>query len=94
MNKIRKYLIHLLGGVTRDELQQDVYYYSKAERADVTQQLKWKMEDCYGQSAEEWCKNMYEYICERHEQAFKNFNEYAESINYSKNILGKKFKHG
>lgn len=87
MKKIRKYLIHLLGGVTEDELQQDVYYYSKAERANVTQQLKWKMEDCYGQSAEEWCKNMYEYICERHEQALKNLEKYEESINYSKNIL-------
>ena len=87
MNEIRKYLIHLLGGVTGDELQQKVYYYSKAERADVTQQLKWKMEGCYGQSAEEWCKNMYEYICERHEQALKNLAKYAESINYSKNIL-------
>ena len=73
--------------MTRDELQQDVYYYSKAERADVTQQLKWKMEDCDGQAAEEWCKNMYEYICERHEQALKNLEKYAESINYSKNIL-------
>ena len=87
MNKIRKYLIHLLGGVTREELQQEVSYYSKAERADVTQHLKWKMEDCYGQSAEEWCKNIYEYTCNRCEVAFKKFNEYAESINYSKNIL-------
>ena len=87
MDKIRKYLIHLLGGVTGDELQQEVYYYSKAERANVTQQLKWKMEDCYGQSAEEGGKNMYEYICERHEQALKNLEKYAESINYSKNIL-------
>ena len=53
MKKIRKYLIHLLGGVTGEEHQQEVFYYLKAERADVTQQLKWKMEDCYGQSAEE-----------------------------------------
>ena len=82
MSKIRKYLIHLLGGVTEYELQQDVSYYSKAERANVTQQLKWKMEGCYGQSAEEWCKNMYEYICERHEQALKNLEKYAKSINY------------
>ena len=82
MNKIRKYLIHLLGGVTRDELQQDVYYYSKAERADVTQQLKWKMEDCYGMPAEEWCKNIYEYTCKRYEAVFKDFKEYAHSINY------------
>ena len=87
MNKIRKYLIHLLGGVTGEEHQQEVSYHFKAAKADVTQQLKWKMEDCYGQSAEEWCKNMYEYICERHEQALKNLAKYAESINYSKNIL-------
>ena len=87
MNKIRKYLIHLLGGVTREEFQQDVCYYSKAERANVIQQLKWKMEGCYGQPAEEWCKNIYEYTCKRCEVAFKKFNEYAESINYSKNIL-------
>ena len=73
--------------MTGDELQQEVYYYSKAERADVTQQLKWKMEECYGQSAEEWCKNTYEYISERHQQALKNLEKYAESINYSKNIL-------
>ena len=86
MKKIRKYLIHLLGGVTRDKLQQEVYYYSKAERADVTQQLKWKMEDCYGQSAEEWCKNIYEYTCKRCEVAFKKFNEYAESINRTNSL--------
>ena len=82
MNKIRKYLIHLLGGVTKEESHEEVVYYSKSARADVTQQLKWKMEDCYGQSAEEWCKNMYEYICERHEQALKNLEKYAERINY------------
>lgn len=48
---------------------------------------KRKTESCYGQPAEEWCKNVYEYTCKRCEVAFKNFNEYAESINCSKNIL-------
>ena len=86
MNTIRKYLIHLLGGATREEFQQDVCYYSKAERANVIQQLKWKMEDCYGQPAEEWCKNMYEYICERHEQALKNLEDYTESINRTNSL--------
>lgn len=86
MNKIRKYLIHLLGGVTGDELQQDVSYYLKAAKADELRQIKWKMEGCYGQPAEEWCKNMYEYICERHEQALKNLKDYAESINQTNGL--------
>ena len=34
MNKIRKYLIHLLGGVTGEEHQQEVSYYFKAAIAD------------------------------------------------------------
>ena len=86
MNKIRKYLIHLLGGVTGDELQQEVYYYSKAAIADELRQIKWKMDGCYGQTSEEWCKNMYEYICERHEQALKNLEKYAESINRTNSL--------
>ena len=82
MNKIRKYLIHLLGGVTRDELQQDVSYYIKAAIADELRQIKWKMDGCYGQTSEEWCKNIYEYTCKRYEAVFKDFKEYAHSINY------------
>ena len=31
--------------------------------------------------AEEWCKNMYEYICERHEQALKDLEKYADGLN-------------
>ena len=82
MNKIRKYLIHLLGGVTGDELQQEISYYFKAAKADELQNIKWIMESCYGQPAEEWCKNVYEYTCERCEQALKNLEKYAKSINY------------
>ena len=86
MNKIRKYLIHLLGGVTGDELQQEVYYYSKAASADELRQIKWKMDGCYGQPAEEWCKNIYEYTCKRCEQALKNLKKYAESINRTNSL--------
>ena len=82
MNKIRKYLIHLLGGVTGDELQQEVSYYIKAAIADELRQIKWKMDGCYGQTSEEWCKNIYEYTCKRYEAIFKDFKEYAHSINY------------
>ena len=86
MNKISKYLIHLLGGMTGEEHQQEVSYYLKAAIADELRQIKWKMDGCYGQPAEEWCKNMYEYICERHEQALKNLEKYAESINRTNSL--------
>ena len=80
MNKIRKYLIHLLGGVTGDELQQEVSYYFKAAKADELQNIKWIMESCYGQSAEEWCQNVYERTCERLKKATKDFDEYADGL--------------
>ena len=86
MNRIRKCLIHLLGGVTGDELQQDVSYYFKSARVDEIQQFKWKMEGCYGQPAEEWCKNIYEYTCNRCEVALKNLEKYAESINRTNSL--------
>ena len=82
MNRIRKCLIHLLGGVTGEELQQDIAYYFKSARVDEIQQFKWEMEACYGMSADEWCKNIYEYTCKRYEAIFKDFKEYAHSINY------------
>ena len=40
MKRIRKYLIHLLGGMTGEEHQQEVSYYLKAARADELRQLK------------------------------------------------------
>ena len=82
MNRIRKCLIHLLGGVTRDELQRDIAYYFKSARVDEIQQFKWKMEACYGMPAGEWRKNVYEYTCKRYEAIFKDFKEYVHSINY------------
>ena len=80
VNKIRKYLIHLLGGVTEEEYVNEVQYEFKLAKADELQNIKWIMESCYGQSAEEWCKNVYEYICERHEQALKNLEDYADGL--------------
>ena len=82
MNKIRKYLIHLLGGVTEEQCDRRVIYRSKMSRFDVIRHIKLKMDGCYGQPAEEWCKNIYEYTCKRHDAVFKDFEEYANSINY------------
>ena len=77
MNRIRKCLIHLLGGVTGDELQQDVSYYFKSARVDEIQQFKWKMEGCYGQPSEEWCKNITSTLA----------NDTMQSLRTSKSML-------
>ena len=84
MNKIRKYLIHLLGGVTEEQCDKRGIYRSKMSRFDVIRHIKYKMDCCYGQSAEEWRKNIYEYTCEKYEQALKNLKEYVSS---SKNTV-------
>lgn len=81
MNKIRKYLIHLLGGVTKEECNEEEIYYSKVERACAIQRFKWKMESCYGLTAERWCKRMYEYTCKQYERAMKDLEEYADGLN-------------
>ena len=86
MSKIRKYLIHLLGGVTEEYCDRKALYYHKEARAHAILHLKRTMDGCYGQPAEEWCKNVYEYTCERCEAALKNLEKYAESINRTNSL--------
>ena len=75
MKRIRKYLIHLLGGVTKEESHEDVIYSSKMARADTILQFKSKMASCYGQPSEEWCKNVYEFTCVYCERAMKDLEK-------------------
>ena len=81
MKRIRKYLIHLLGGVTEEESHEDVIYYSKTARADTILCFKSKMVSCYGQPSEEWCKNVYEFTCEYFERTMKDLEKYADGLN-------------
>lgn len=81
MNKIRKYLIHLLGGVTKEESHEEIVYYSKTARADAILQFKRKMMSCYGQPAEEWCKDIYEFTCEYFKRVMKDLEKYADGLN-------------
>ena len=82
MNKIKNYLIHLLGGVTEEQCDRRVIYRSKMSRFDVIRHIKLKMDGCYGMPADEWCKSVYEYTCEQHEKMQKDLEEY---VNSSKN---------
>lgn len=87
MNKIRKYLIHLLGGVTEEYCERKIDYFTRVERVNTLSSVLLMMERCYGQSAEEWCKNVYDNTCERCERAEKYLNDLRLQISTSKNSL-------
>lgn len=86
MKRIRKYLIHLLGGVTGEYCDRKIDYFTRVERVNALSSVLLMMERCYGQSAEEWCNNVYTNTLERYERAEKYLNDLRLSI-ISKNSL-------
>ena len=48
MNKIRKYLIHLLGGVTEGYCERKIDYLVRVERIVAINSVLLMMERCYG----------------------------------------------
>lgn len=79
MNKIRKYLINLLGCVTKEQCEREATLAHKNERAMAISFIKWKMEACYGMPADEWCKAVYEHTCNRHKQAMSDLACYKRN---------------
>lgn len=60
MGKIREKLIHLLGGFTSKDVDNNIVF---AKRVRIYQ-IKKYADQLYGLSADEWCAKMYEYITE------------------------------
>ena len=85
MNKIRKYLIHLLGGVTEEYCDRKSYYFACVERFNAINSVLLMMEHCYGMSADDWCKTVYKDTCERCERAEKNLKELKQQMITVKN---------
>lgn len=84
MNKIRKYLIHLLGGVTEEELNWSIQYAIRRTGASAADAMPLYMKTCYGLKPDEWCKKVYDYALKTRERAAKNLEEY---VNSSKNTV-------
>lgn len=76
MNKIRKYLIHLLGGVTEEELNWSIKYAVRRTGASVADAILLFMKNCNGLHADEWCKKVYGNTCKIHERAAKKLEEF------------------
>ena len=79
MNKIRKYLIHLLGGVTEKENDCSIKYAIRLTRFGSIQAVLSFMKKRYGLPADEWCKTVYGYACEVHDQAEKELAEFSKT---------------
>ena len=71
MNKIRKYLIHLLGGVTKEYCDRKIDYFTNVERVNAINSVLLMMERCYGMPNDEWIKTAYDYTYAMSEAATK-----------------------
>lgn len=65
MERIKSYLIHLLGGVTKQELAREkapsdlFWHFCMLNRIN---RIKHKADSLYGTPPEEWCRKVYSYI--------------------------------
>lgn len=85
MNKIRKYLIHLLGGVTEEELNWSIKYAIRLTGASAADAMLLFVKNCNGMPAGEFCKKVYDYTCKIHERAAKNLEEFLKNGNNDNN---------
>lgn len=71
MNKIRKYLIRLLGGVTEEYCERKIDYFTNVERVNAINSVLLMMQRCYGMPNDEWIKTAYDYTYAMREAAMK-----------------------
>ena len=65
MERIKSYLIHLLGGVTKQELagkEASSYLFLHFRMLNRINRIKQKADSLYGTPPEEWCRKVYKYI--------------------------------
>ena len=94
MNKIRKYLIHLLGGVTEEELGWSIKYAVRRTGASAADAMLLFVKNCHGLQPDEWCKKVYDNTCKIHERAAKKLEEFLlngnnDNIDYNDYNKGK-----
>lgn len=79
MNKIRKYLIHMLGGVTEEENNWSIKYAIRRTGAGAADAMLLFVKNCHGLHSDEWCKKVYGYTCKIHERAAKDLEEFLHN---------------
>lgn len=80
VEKIKAKIIHLLGGVTNRENENDAKYNYACGEALVAGVLKMRAEQLYGSNADEWRKAMYESIKSVEEDTSKRKRSIANKM--------------
>lgn len=73
MEIIKEKLIHLLGGVTESEKALSMSAAYKKSKCDTLADCLYVMERNYGKSADDWCKEIYEYTNKMYDKARTNY---------------------
>ena len=68
MNKIRKKLIHLLGGYTEQEMRESNYDSAQIGRYKALLQVRAYMREINGEDAETWCDLAWKYVTRKIEE--------------------------
>lgn len=74
MKKIKAMLIHWLGGVTREEHEEDGQNITDIVRYSTACRIRDYMNLMHGMDADQWCKCAYDYV-KRMEDEFLNKNK-------------------
>lgn len=61
IQKIKNKVIHFLGGITDEEHKKWLEYKYVQGKLFACEVIRDEMQKCYGTSAEEWCKHMYDF---------------------------------
>ena len=83
MERIKSYLIHLLGGVTKQELAREktpsdlFWHFCMLGRI---KSIKQKADSLYGTPPEEWCRNVYKYITDEIDNITEKIDNLKNSV--------------
>ena len=78
MKRIRKYLIHLLGGVTEEENDWCIKYAIRRTGTSASKCVLLYMKTCDGLQTDEWCKKVYDHALKTHERAEKELAAFLD----------------
>lgn len=93
MKHIKSYLIHLLGGVTKQELAREKapsYLFWHFCMLNRINSIKHKADSLYGTPPEEWCRKVYSYITDE----IDNMEKLPKKSEGRKSISDYQFRKG
>lgn len=83
MERIKSYLIHLLGGFTKQELarkEASSYLFWHSRMLIRINRIKQKADSLWGTPPEEWCRQMYKYITDEIENITDEIDNMKNSV--------------